>query len=320
MRFGTISMSDKAAISELERQRRLLKALSRCRGAASGGILDRLLQRGRRRALLARLEAEWRAGFVLHATGDLVFVPTPLDARGCHCLLHAPAAHPAALAVLAPGAVAIDIGASLGEWAVPLARAVGPSGRLFAFEPQPLAARALAQTFRINHFVQAEAIEAAVSDRGGMQEMAMPAIASRAVDSGRARIGAAGAGETASPVRSVAIDAFAGEVGLTRLDLIKIDVEGHERAVLAGACNTLARFRPAIVMETGHESAADRAAIEALLRGAGYALTGVLLDHGVVPASWPAYAVAAAPCLPGEVHNLLLLPSTLAYRESNGGR
>jgi hypothetical protein len=46
----------------------------------------------------------------------------------------------------------------------------------------------------------------------------------------------------------------------------------------------------------------------------------VLLDHGVVPASWPAYAVAAAPCLPGEVHNLLLLPSTLAYRESNGGR
>jgi hypothetical protein len=73
-------------------------------------------------------------------------------------------------------------------------------------------------------------------------------------------------------------------------------------------------------METGHESAADRAAIEALLRGAGYALTGVLLDHGVVPASWPAYAVAAAPCLPGEVHNLLLLPSTLAYRESNGGR
>jgi FkbM family methyltransferase len=313
-------MSDKAAISELERQRCLLKALARCREAASGGIVARLLRRSRRRALLARLGAEWRAGFVLHATGDLVFVPTPLDARGCHCLLHPPAAHAAALAVLAPGAVAIDIGASLGEWAVPLARAVGPHGRLFAFEPQPVAARALTATFRINNLIQAEAVEAAVSDRGGVQEMAIPEIASREVDSGRARIGAAHAGETVSSVRSVTIDAFVGEAGLGRLDLVKIDVEGHERAVLAGACNTLARFRPAIVMETGHESDADRVAIEALLRGAGYALTGVLLDHGIVPASWDAYAAAAAPCLRGEVHNLLLLPSTLAYREHDGGR
>lgn len=313
-------MSDKAAISELERQRRLLKALARCRAAASGGALARLLLRARRRALLARLDAEWRAGFVLHATGDLVFVPTPLDARGRHCLLHPPAAHAAALAVLAPGAVALDIGASLGEWAVPLARAVGPSGRLFAFEPQPVAARALAATFRINNLLQAEAIEAAVSDRGGMQDMAMPEVASSAVDSGRARIGIAGPGESLSSVRSITVDAFAGEVGLRRLDLVKLDVEGHERAALAGACNTLARFRPAIVMETGHEIAADRAAIEALLRGVGYALIGVLLDHGVAPATWEAYAAGAAPCRPGEVHNLLLLPSTLAYRESSGAR
>jgi FkbM family methyltransferase len=309
-------MSDKSGISELERQRRLLKALARCRIAASGGPVARLLMRMRRRALLARLDAEWRAGFVLHDNGDLVYVPTPLDARGRHCLLHPPAAHEAVLAVLAPGAVAIDIGASLGEWAVPLARAIGAAGRLFAFEPQPLVARALAATFRINNLTQAEAIEAAVSDRGGVQTMAMPEIASSEVDSGRARIGAARAGETAASVRSVTIDAFAGETGLTRLDLVKIDVEGHERAVLAGACTTLARFRPAIVIETGHETASDRVAIETLLRGAGYALTGVLLDHGIVPASWESYAAATAPCLTGEVHNLLLLPSTLAYLES----
>jgi len=312
-------MSDKAAISELERQRRLLKALARCRAAASGGPIARLLRRVRHRTLLARLEAEWRAGFVLHATGDLVFVPTPLDARGCHSLLHPPAAHQAALAVLAPGAVVIDIGASLGEWAVPLARAVGPTGRLFAFEPQPLAARALMATFRINDLKQAQAIEAAVSDWSGAQDLAMPEIASSAVDSGRARIGAAGAGETILSVRSVTVDAFVGEAGLERLDLVKIDVEGHERAVLEGARNALAHFRPAIVMETGHESEGDRAAIDALLRGIGYSPIGVLLDHGVVPAGWDSYAAATPPCAPGEVHNLLILPSTLAYRRSRDG-
>src|SRR5260221_653672 len=97
--------------------------------------------------------------------------------------------------------------------------------------------------------------------------------------------------------------------------LVKIDVEGHERAVLEGARATLARFHPALVIETGHETIADRAAIAALLRGAGYDLVGVLLDHGVAPAGWDAYASGAAPCVPGEVHNLLVLPSPASRPE-----
>ena len=313
-------MSDRAATSGLERQRRLLKALARCRTAhPGGGLLAHLLRRARRRALLARLDAEWQAGFVLHESGDLVFVPVPLDARGRHCLLNPPAAHEAALAVLAPGAVAVDIGASLGEWAMPLARAVGPAGRLVAFEPQPLAARSLAASFRINNLTQASVVEAAVSDAAGRRELAVRTVTSSAVDTGRARIGAAGAGETVSAVRSVTLDGFAREAGLGRLDLVKIDVEGHERAVLDGARETIARFHPAIVMETGHEGAGDRAAIAALLRGGGYDLVGVLLDHGVVPASWDAYASGEAPCLPGEVHNLLILPAAAAHSASRDG-
>ncbi len=310
-------MSDRTATSGLERQRRLLKALSRCRTTNSaGGLLAHLLRWTRRRALLARLDGEWQAGFVLHETGDLVFVPTPLDARGRHCLLNPPRAHKAALAVLGPGAVALDIGASLGEWAVPLARAVGPTGRLVAFEPQALIARALEATLRINNLAQASMVEAAVSDRVGAQNLTVPEITSSAVDTGRARLGAAGAGETASTVRSVTLDGFIGAAGLDRLDLVKIDVEGHERAVLDGARATIARFHPAIVLETGHENAADRAAIAALLRGADYALIGVLLDHGVAPASWESYASGATPCLPGEVHNLLILPAAAVHPAS----
>jgi hypothetical protein len=86
--------------------------------------------------------------------------------------------------------------------------------------------------------------------------------------------------------------------------------------VIEGARATLARFKPAIVMETGHEGPPDRAAIPQLLRGAGYALVGVLLDHGVAPANWDAYAAGAAPCVPGAVHNLLVLP---AREQRDGG-
>src|SRR5260370_15682096 len=129
-------MSDRTATSGLERRRRLLKALSRCRTTNSAdGVLAHLLRGARRRALLARLDGEWQAGFVLHETGDLVFVPTPLDARGRHCLLNPPRAHKAALAVLGSGAVALDICTTLAKLATPLARAASPPNRLSPFPP-----------------------------------------------------------------------------------------------------------------------------------------------------------------------------------------
>src|SRR5205823_3153560 len=50
----------------------------------------RLIRRWREKRLLARLERGWPGGFTLHRTGDLVYVPHPLDARGRHALLHPP--------------------------------------------------------------------------------------------------------------------------------------------------------------------------------------------------------------------------------------
>ena len=63
----------------------------------------RLVRRWREKRLLARLEQGWPGGFTLHRTGDLVYVPRPLDARGRHALLHPPRAHPAVLACLHSG-------------------------------------------------------------------------------------------------------------------------------------------------------------------------------------------------------------------------
>src|ERR1700751_718587 len=80
----------------------------------------RLVRRWREKRLFARLERGWPGGFTLHRSGDLVYVPRPLDRRGRHALLHPPRAPPAALAAFRPGAVAIDIGASLGERTLPL--------------------------------------------------------------------------------------------------------------------------------------------------------------------------------------------------------
>jgi FkbM family methyltransferase len=309
-----------APIGELERYRRLVKEIAACRSAIHRDRpIARLLHKRRRKALLARLDREWPGGAVLHETGDHVFVPRPLDARGRACLLYPPRAHPAALGFLPAGGVAIDVGASLGEWALPMARRVGAGGRLYAFEPQPRSRAALGESLRLNNLAQATLLPHAVSDSEGESMMALPLVTSSAVDTGRAHLGAPREGEAGIAVATVTLDRFAAREGLARLDLVKIDVEGHERAVLAGAADLLARFRPVIVIEIGHEAAADRAAIHALLTGLAYDLGGILLDHGVAPAAWDDYRTASGPFVADEVHNLLLRPAPGSEPATHGG-
>ncbi len=268
----------------------------------------RLLRRRREKRLLSRLEREWPGGFALHRNGDLVYVPHPLDARGRHALIHPPAVHPAVLAFVPQGGVAIDIGANLGEWTLPLAHRVGPAGRVLAVEPAPRAAAALGRTLAANALAQAELIRCALGDHDGTAEFAVPSVTSARVDTGTAHIGAAAIGHEALSVALRRLDTLAIEHRLDRIDLVKIDVEGHERPVLDGAAATLARFRPALVLETGHEGDGDRPAIRDRLAGLGYRLLGILLDFGMAEAEWPAYVAAAPPFRPGDAHNLLLVP------------
>jgi FkbM family methyltransferase len=294
---------DAAPVSELDQLRRLLKALWRARPPRPGmrpGFVADAVRRYRARSLLTSLEQEWPGGFVQHGSGDLVYVPRPLDARGRHCLFYEPRLHPAVAARLRPGAVAVDIGANLGEWSVPLARSIGRDGRLVAIEPSPEVAAALARTMAANNFAQAEVIACALGEREGEAGLAL-----NAEDSGQSRL-VRGPGAPSLRVRVRRLDDIVAERGLARLDLVKIDVEGEEPAVLAGAEATIARFRPALVIETGHEPEGGREAVAALAQRHGYQLLGILLDFGMATADWDAYRRGAAPFRAGEPHNLLL--------------
>ncbi len=243
----------------------------------------RLLRRWRQRRLLARLERDWPGGFVRHRNGDLVYVPSPLDRCGREALFAPPSAHPAALAQLRPGAVAIEAGAGLGIWSVPLARAVGASGRVLAIAPMPCHAAALARTFAANALRQAEAIRCAP---GAM----------------------AGTDQEGCSVAVRSLDSLAAEFRLHRLDFLKIAALGGKRHVLDGAADLLERFRPVLVLATGHEGESERAAIHYRLRGLCYRIAGILLEDGMAEANWAAYTAAEPPFRPGDPRDLLLLP------------
>jgi FkbM family methyltransferase len=279
---------------------RLLKQLQRFRSEARRPGLARLFARRRKAALCAALARAWTGGYVLTDSGELGFVPAPLDARGERLLFYGFAAPKPALALVPANGVAIDVGANLGEWSVPLAHAVGPGGRVLCIEPNPTIVAALAATLRINRLTQAEALPVALSDWDGEGRLRV-----EPKDTGLSSLSG---NETGIPVPLRRLDMVTGECGLQRVDLIKIDVEGHERQVLAGAIETLRRFRPAVVFESGHEAPEDRRAIAALFDELGYELVAVLHDFGALPCRPEDYCAAAGACTGREARNILALP------------
>ncbi|OBF10052.1 FkbM family methyltransferase [Mycobacterium sp. 852002-10029_SCH5224772] len=165
-----------------------------------------------------------------------------------------------------PRRISLDIGADLGEFTIAM---LASSRSVIAFEPRPAQAHDLASMFgAVGAPVQVEAV--ALSDKPGR-------IAMRVVESepGRSTI------DTGNELTDVSGDEIRSlDVPVERLDdlrlddigLIKIDVEGHELAVLQGATQTLARNRPAIVVEAEERHHPHAIAeITGLLAGLGYA-------------------------------------------------
>lgn len=162
---------------------------------------------------------------------------------------------------LVPGDTVIDAGANIGALTVPMARRVGPSGRVFAFEPQRLVFQVLTANVALNSLSNVETVHAACGERGGWIDV--PAFDGRDHSVGSLSLAGQPSGE---PVRLVAIDDYA--LGAVRL--IKADVEGMEIDVLRGARRTIARCRPILYLE--NEQSEKSAALIKEAEGMGYRL------------------------------------------------
>lgn len=159
-------------------------------------------------------------------------------------------------ALLRPGDTAVDVGANIGAVAVPLARKLGPAGRLLAFEPMRLPFLCLCATAVLNGLAWIEPRQQAVGAAPG--EVALPPLDPLSPGN----LGALSLVGATGPERvpMVTLDSL----HLPALALLKIDAEGMDWAVLEGARETLARCRPALYLEAGQDAAARAAGIRAL--------------------------------------------------------
>lgn len=142
-----------------------------------------------------------------------------------------------------PARVSLDIGADVGGFSIAMLES---SQSVIAFEPRPSQARALAAMFNaVGAPVRVEAV--ALSDKPGVT--AMRVLES---DPGRSTIDRANtlSDEDGSRVGTIEVPMRRlDDLGMGDVGFVKIDVEGHELAVLRGAAETLQRNRPALLVE-----------------------------------------------------------------------
>lgn len=174
---------------------------------------------------------------------SLVYLATDIYVGGslAACGVYSPGEGELFKKVLRQGDWALDVGAQMGVLTVPMARAVGPSGRVIAFEPQDLMYRLLVTNSLINEMWWIEPVKAAVGRERGTAKVPRLDPQSR-VNFGGLSCETWTRGET---VAILTIDSC----NLPQCRLIKIDVEGMELDVLAGATETIHKYKPYLHVE-----------------------------------------------------------------------
>ncbi len=171
--------------------------------------------------------------------------------------------------------VSVDIAAACGLYTMHM---LGYSRAVYAFEPRPEAASELAKVFHGSRPpVQVEAV--ALSRRSGTAWMRLCLQ-----DLGRSTIEPTAPVPDSSEVQIIEVPTRClDDYRLSAVSFIKIDVEGHEEAVLEGAMETLKRDRPSLLIEIEerHNPGACQRVPE-MLRGLGYS-AHFLLDGRLIP-------------------------------------
>lgn len=175
------------------------------------------------------------------------------------------------LAWLRPGDTFVDVGANIAPYSLLAASVDGVS--VVAFEPGDEARRRAAANVGLNGMGDRVVLSpAAVSDRDGRARLTashLPTdrlVADAPGPRGDVVVAVAAVdGTPTREVETVRLDTYAARHDLARVALVKVDVEGHELDVLAGAAGVVARDRPALVVEVN-----DPAALAAWIAEAGY--------------------------------------------------
>jgi FkbM family methyltransferase len=154
-------------------------------------------------------------------------------------------------AAMRPGDTALDVGANMGMVTLLMSSLVGPNGRVFAFEPNPMEAARIKELIELNNLTNVHLHPMALGDQEC--EMTLRVIGDWSISGTLGQVSGKDEAEVSHsfniPVRraDTLLPDVAGNV------LIKIDVEGFECSVLRGMAGLIDRAKPALITEVEPE-------------------------------------------------------------------
>ena len=152
--------------------------------------------------------------------------------------------------LLESGAVAVDVGANVGAHTLTLARLVGSTGRVLAFEPNPAIRSRLERNVAMNSLENVDIYDCALGDIEAQMHLRVPAADSKeAANPGMASLVALDTPHDLVKVDVAILDGLWASTGLQRLDLVKIDVQGYEAPVVRGMAALIKKFEPVVIFE-----------------------------------------------------------------------
>ena len=192
--------------------------------------------------------------------------------------------------VVNSGDTVIDVGANVGFWLMGVARRAGPEATIHALEAFPANATRLRAHLALNGLTWVRCHEVAAGATPGEASFIPP-------PEGNDGLGSLACDGKASgyKVSVTTLDAFCLDQGVSRVDMLKVDVEGGELLVFRGARNLLAsREAPMIMFEVG-DTLAKRfgtscTEVKALLEASDYSIfrfDGVKLRRIATKAAHP---------------------------------
>jgi len=152
------------------------------------------------------------------------------------------------------GSVALDVGANIGFWSIPLGRRLLElQGKLFSLEPVPSNYARLVENISLNGLGGiVKPLNVALGEKEGFVELSMGSEDYIAITGNAVVIGGRVCGKATASARMAKLDDIAVEQSIAVCDLIKVDIEGGEYGFLKGGQSFLERIRPLVYLELNY--------------------------------------------------------------------
>lgn len=196
--------------------------------------------------------------------------------------MHEPRATHLLSSYLCPGMVAVDIGANIGYYALLEARLVGRTGKVIAVEPVPENGHVFLQNVAANGYSNICFRQTAISDRDGRLPLRLsPKSNCHSLN------------DVPWPTRELFVDVCTldglldGEA-LPSLDLVRMDLEGHELVVINGMRETITKYHPHLLIELHPHIVGSEATVRYLrqLATLGYSPEWMVDQERDIPWRW----------------------------------